>query len=249
MSTAVQDWPKPTENHHVVHADVDLVVVFKPSHLLVHRTDMASQDTDNLRDRLIAEGTLDHRSHPVNRIDRPTSGLVLFSRHLEAHRLLHAQFAEHRIEKRYVAIVRGWLEGPTVAEKPLPTGHNSIPKPAQTHFTPLAQAEWQVAITRYPTSRFSLVECRPSTGRYHQIRLHLRHLRHPIIGDTAHGDKPHNRHFAAHFVHRPLYLHAGALRLTHPDGSERTFSTPLPPSWQEVMAEFGWADQTPFLRG
>ncbi len=249
MSTSVEDWPRPTESHEVVYADDDLLVAFKPSHLLVHRTDMAAQDADNLRDRLIAEGALDYRAHPVNRIDRPTSGLVLFSRHLEAHRFLHAQFVEHRIEKRYLAVVRGWLEAPATVEKPLPTGHNSTPKPALTHFRPLAQAEWDVAITRYPTSRFALVECTPETGRYHQIRLHLRHLRHPIIGDTAHGDKPHNRYFAAHFTHRPLYLHAGELQLTHPDGTQRRFHAPLPPSWQEVMAEFGWSGQTPFLRG
>lgn len=249
MSTSVEDWPRPTESHEVVYADPDLLVAFKPSHLLVHRTDMAAQDADNLRDRLIADGVLDYRAHPVNRIDRPTSGLVLFSRHPEAHRFLHAQFVEHRIEKRYLAVVRGWLEAPATVEKPLPTGHNSTPKPALTHFRPLAQAEWDVAITRYPTSRFALVECTPETGRYHQIRLHLRHLRHPIIGDTAHGDKPHNRYFAAHFTHRPLYLHAGELQLTHPDGTQRRFHAPLPPSWQEVMTEFGWSGQTPFLRG
>lgn len=247
MSTSVEDWPRPDEPHQIIHSDDDLVVAYKPSHLLVHRTDMASRDCDNLRDRLIVEGMLDHSGHPVNRIDRPTSGLVVFSRHAEAHRMLHAQFAEHRIEKSYMAVVRGWLKDECTVDKPLPTSHNSTPKPATTRFTPLAHAEWDVPITRYPTSRFSLVACNPTTGRYHQIRLHLRHLRHPIIGDTAHGDKPHNRYFEAHFTHRPLYLHAGRLALTHPDGSPRCWEVPLPGTWQEVMQRFGWADQTPFL--
>ena len=248
MSTRTEDWPKATRPHRLVHVDEQVVVVDKPSHLLVHRTDLALQDPDNLRERLLAEGVIDHRWHPVNRIDRPTSGLVLFARGGEAHRMLHEQFASHRVEKRYVAIVRGWLDAPCTVDKPLPTSHNALPKDASTDFIPMAHFEWPVAITRYPTSRFSLVECRPSTGRYHQIRLHLRHLRHPIIGDSAHGDKPHNRFFADHFTHRPLYLHAGHLAIRHPDGTERLWKSPLPEDWQEVMETFGWGTETAFLR-
>jgi tRNA pseudouridine65 synthase len=249
MSTTWEDWPKPSEAHRVVHSDNDLLVAMKPSHLLVHRTDLAAHDGDNLRDRLIAEGALDHQAHPVNRIDRPTSGLVLFARHPEAHRMLAAQFMEHRAEKRYVALVRGWLHDECTVEKPLPTSHNATPKPAATRFVPIAHFEWDAAITRYPSSRFSLVGCLPSTGRYHQIRLHLRHLRHPIIGDTAHGDKPHNRYFAAHFAHRPLYLHAGYLAVDHPDGTRHHWDAPLPGDWQEVMETFGWSGADAFLRG
>ena len=248
MSTSTQDWPRPQAAHRLIHEDEDLLVVSKPSHLLVHRTDQAMQDADNLRQRLLDEGCIDHRAHPVNRIDRPTSGIVLFAKHGEAHRMLHAQFAEHTVKKRYCAIVRGFLPEPCFVEKPLPTAHNSVPKPASTQFNPLAHFEWDVAITRYPTSRFSLVECLPSTGRYHQIRLHLRHLRHPIIGDTAHGDKPHNRFFADRFSYRPLYLHAGHLTLEHPRGGIRTWEDPLPEEWKEVMDRFGWSEQTPFLR-
>jgi tRNA pseudouridine65 synthase len=241
-------WPRPSLPHRIVFEDDALVVVSKPSHLLVHRTEMAAHDHDSLRDRLISEGVIDHSMHPVNRIDRPTSGLVLFAKNLEAHRMLHAQFTDHTIEKRYLAIVRGWMNDVCQVTKPLATSHSSKPKEACTHFTPLARYEWDVPITRYPTSRFSLVDCRPETGRYHQIRLHLRHLRHPIIGDTAHGDKPHNRYFESAFTHRPLYLHASHLAFQHPDGSRCLVEDPLPENWSEVMSAFGWDFNATFNR-
>lgn len=231
-----------------MYADEEVLVASKPNHLLVHRTDLAHQDRDNLRERLISEGSLNYTSHPVNRIDRPTSGLVVFSKTPEAHRMLHEQFTSHTAKKKYWAVVRGWLERDCTVDKPLATSHNQIPKPAFTSFSPLAHFEWNESITRYPTSRFSLVACTPTTGRYHQIRLHLRHLRHPIIGDTAHGDKPHNRFFEARFEHRPLYLHAGELSLTLPNGKTQTWLDPLPASWNELVHLFGWTTQTHFIR-
>lgn len=242
--------PRPLEGPRILHCDADWVIVHKPAHLLVHRTDMAFYDRENLRDWLMAElpsfardGAAAERDgvlQPVNRLDRPTSGLVVFARNREAHRHAHAQFAEHRVEKEYIAVVRGHLPDGAVAEKPLPTGHNDVPKPARTRFETLGRAEWPVAITRYPTSRFSLVRCLPETGRYHQIRLHLRHLRHPIIGDTAHGDKPHNRYLAQEVGAPWMFLHAARLTLEHPRGGRVTYTSPVPALWEAPLKLWGW---------
>ena len=229
----------------MLHLDDDLVIVHKPAHLLVHRTDWAYHDRENLRDWLLGQGVARETGEqwqPVNRLDRPTSGLVVFARNREAHRVVHAQFAEHRIRKGYLAVVRGHLPDGSVAEKPLPTGHNDVPKVAWTRFETIGTAEWPVAITRYPTSRFSLVRCLPETGRYHQIRLHLRHLRHPVIGDTAHGDKPHNRYLATEVGAPWMFLHAGELTLEHPGGGQVTYRSPVPAIWDAPLLAWGWKE-------
>ena len=109
----------PPDPPRVLHTDADLAVVWKPNRLLVHRTDWAIEEQDNLKRWLVAE-LGDPWVQPVHRIDRPTSGLVVFARTPEAHAHLHAQFVDHRVEKTYVALVRGWLpDGDVVVEKPL----------------------------------------------------------------------------------------------------------------------------------
>lgn len=105
-----------------------------------------------------------------------------------------------------------------------------------------------LAIGRYPTSRFSLVELRPQTGRKHQLRRHMAHLRHPIIGDTAHGDLRQNRGIAVHFDTPGLMLHASELCLTHPvSGEALCLRAGLDLRWQALMDGLGWQTYLPEL--
>ena len=144
----------------------------------------------------------------------------------EAGRLLAQQFEQHQIQKRYHAIVRGWLMEEAVLDYPLVEELDKIadkfaredkgPQPAVTHYRGLATVEMPVATGRYPTTRYGLVELEPKTGRKHQLRRHLAHLRHPIIGDSKHGDLRQNRSGAEHFGLQRLMLHASQLSLTHP---------------------------------
>ena len=229
----------PPDPPRVLHTDADLAVVWKPNRLLVHRTDWAIEEQDNLKRWLVAE-LGDPWVQPVHRIDRPTSGLVVFARTPEAHAHLHAQFVEHTVEKTYVALVRGWLpEGDVVVEKPLANGMGGQAKPARTQFTPLYRTELPVAITRYPTSRLSIVACRPATGRYHQIRLHLRHLRHPVVGDIAHGDREHNRYFATEWNLPYLLLHAHRIAFTGCSGERLEFTAAPPAHFVEAVERIG----------
>lgn len=212
--TAHSDFPLATEPHKVLSANQDWLIAFKPHHLLVHRTDWAMHDADNLKDRLTADGWAHETGflQPVHRLDRPTSGLIVFARNPEAHAALHQLFGDRKVAKSYFALIRGWLPDEIVAvEKPLPTSHSPEPKPARTVLREVERVECGIAMTRYPTTRLSLVECTPETGRYHQIRLHLKHLRHPILGDTAHGDRAHNRWLRASDHGFALMLHAGGL--------------------------------------
>ncbi|BBU81552.1 hypothetical protein EIMP300_29520 [Escherichia coli] len=139
----------------------------------------------------------------------------------EAGRLLAQQFEQHQIQKRYHAIVRGWLMEEAVLDYPLVEELDKIadkfaredkgPQPAVTHYRGLATVEMPVATGRYPTTRYGLVELEPKTGRKHQLRRHLAHLRHPIIGDSKHGDLRQNRSGAEHFGLQRLMLHASQL--------------------------------------
>lgn len=243
--------PSALEAHRILSKDSDVLVAWKPPHMLVHRSDWAAHDPVNLRDVLRVALKDEHGDdpggtdyfQPVNRIDRATSGIVLFARNAEAHRMLQSQFAAHEVEKRYLAVVRGWMPDECVANKPLPTAHNSTPKEAETVFKTVQQVELPIAITRYETSRFSLVECVPKTGRHHQIRLHLKHLRHPVVGDTAHGDRAHNRYFSEHFQPRAMYLHSASLGFLHPDGKPRFFEAGLPACWSPILRMMGWDDR------
>ncbi len=234
--------PVPHEFPRILRSDEQLAWMWKPNHLLVHRTDMARYDLHNLKDWIV-ESTGWSYAQPINRLDRPTSGLVLVARDVEALKLVSEQFAHHTVSKTYLAVVRGWMDDEGIIEKPLPTSHNTTPKEASTTFRTLARAELPFAITRYETSRFSLVECHPNTGRFHQIRLHLKHLKHPIIGDTAHGDKPHNRWFAQNLSQPFLLLHSGELTVQHPlTGESTTVQAPLPHHWKDTLDQLGWSD-------
>ena len=138
----------------------------------------------------------------------------------EVGRLLSQQFELHQMSKTYHAVVRGWLEGADRLDYPLTEELDKIadkyaspdkgPQPAVTDWQGLAITEQPVAIGRYPTARYSLIELQPATGRKHQLRRHLAHLRHPIIGDTTHGDLRQNRGAAQHFGCERLMLHASS---------------------------------------
>ncbi|MBX9332859.1 tRNA pseudouridine(65) synthase TruC, partial [Serratia marcescens] len=112
------------------------------------------------------------------------------------------------------------------------------------------QVEMPVAVGRYDSARYSLVELQPETGRKHQLRRHMAHLRHPIIGDSKHGDLRQNRGMAQHFGCPRLMLHASHLQLTHPvTGEPLRVTARWDEDWQGVMAQFGWAGVFPELAG
>lgn len=208
----------------IIYQDQWLVAVNKPSGWLVHRSWLDRHEKvvvmQTLRDQL------NQHVFTVHRLDRPTSGVLLLALSSDVARQLSQQFEHHQLQKTYHAVVRGWLEGEETLDYALTEELDKIadkfstadkaPQPAVTHWRGLATAELPVPVSRYDTSRFSLVALKPTTGRKHQLRRHLRHLRHPIIGDSAHGDLKQNRSAAANFGLSRLMLHASELRLTHP---------------------------------
>ena len=219
------------------------LAVLKPAGLLVHKTPIDAYENENLRDILrdYHSGRLD----PVHRLDKPTSGVIVFGKDAPAINACKAQFEARQTQKEYLALVRGHVLHQGGIAKPLPKGMDGPPKPAQTEFTPLARCELSYAVSRYDTARFSLVKCTPHTGRYHQIRLHMRHFRHPIIGDSQHGDKHQNRAFTERIGIQGLMLHARRFAFSHPDGGTLDITASLPPRWTPLEAATQW-DLSPY---
>lgn len=225
----------------VLYCDERVVAVHKPSGLLVHRSEL-DRDRDvalqRVRDQL-GGGWV----YPVHRLDRATSGVLLFARDPEAASRLAAAFREHRVAKRYEAVARGWLEEPGRIDHPLGPGRRGeggTPQPAVTDYAPLAWTELPVAVSRYPTARYTRLELRPLTGRQHQLRRHLKAISHPIVGDTTHGDSAHNRLFRSRFGCWRLLLAAVEARFPHPaNGAEVAVTAALDAHFAEVVVAAG----------
>jgi len=206
----------------ILYRDEHLVAIDKPAGLLVHRSDIDRHETrfavQLLRDQI------GRRVQPVHRLDRGTSGVLLFAFDATTTRELSRQFEGDDVAKRYLALVRGWPPESGTIDHPLARLHddygrryaNAEPQPAVTHFRRLAVAELAVRIDRYPTSRYALVELRPETGRRHQLRRHMKHLAHPIIGDATYGKGRHNRLFSERFGDGRMLLACVELGFRHP---------------------------------
>jgi len=223
----------------VLHADDTLAVIAKPAGLMAHASPMARGEDDFLVDRLRTQFARDVVL--VHRLDRATSGCVLVAFDRDAAAALGAQFMERSVDKTYLAVCRGWPDASGVIDHPLDGGPGKpVKKPAVTAYRRLATAELQQASEHFPTSRYALLECTPDTGRWRQIRRHLKHIFHHLIGDSSHGDGRHNRAFRMRGVHRML-LHAQTLGFTHPRSGERIETVaPLDAEFERALAFCEW---------
>jgi len=223
----------------VLFRDDDYVAIHKPPGLLVHRTWLASRAEEFAVQRL--RDQLQRRVYPLHRLDRATSGVLLFALSPEAASRLGPAFDQHRVERRYRAVVRGWVDDEGLIEHPVrDRDEGGGPRPAATRYRCLARVEIPEPVDRYPCARYSLVEVRPLTGRRHQIRQHFKHVGHPLIGDTSYGKGSHNRFFRARYGLDRLLLEARELRFTHPvDGREVRITTPPDAAWSRVVDLFG----------
>jgi len=225
------------------------VAINKPSGLLVHRSPIDRRETrfalQMLRDQI------GQHVFPVHRLDKPTSGVLLFGLSSEVARLVARQFENRSVGKHYLAVVRGYCPGQGRIAHPLkdkPDPHadstGAAEKPAReavTRFRQLASVEIPVEVDRYPHSRYSLVALTPETGRRHQLRRHMKHIGHPIIGDAKHGKGVHNRFFASRYNCRRLLLACTRLELDHPlSGESLRLEAPLDASFNNILEEFGW---------
>ena len=203
----------------VTYQDSFLVAINKPHGLLVHRTSIAA-DTNIFAVQLLRD-QLDQKVYPVHRLDRKTGGVVLFGLSESMNQVLQMQFADGKVSKKYHAIVRGYTEDSGEIDYPL-MRDDGLMQEAFTAFATLARVEVPIAFGKHLTSRYSLVELSPKTGRMHQLRKHMAHILHPIIGDRPHGCNKQNKLFAEQFGMNTMLLHALELEFRHPVTGKQT---------------------------
>jgi tRNA pseudouridine65 synthase len=221
----------------VLYLDEQLAVVNKPAGLMVHDSKLARGETDFAADRLREQ--FGKPIFLVHRLDRATSGCLLLAFDRDSASALGKVLMSREVEKDYLAVCRGWPDEAFVVDHPLDGGPGKpLKKPAITRFTRLATTELQWPAAGFDTSRYALLRAQPETGRFRQIRRHLKHLSHHLIGDTSHGDGRHNRHFRTLGIHRML-LQAQQLAFTHPRSGERIVVTaPVDAEFTRALALF-----------
>lgn len=232
----------------ILYQDDFLVAINKPAGMLVHRSWLDKHESvfamQTLRDQI------GQHVFPIHRLDRPTSGVLLFALNSEMARIMSEQFEKHQVEKSYLAVVRGYLQGEDRINYPLKVILDKIadkfsqPKEAQeaiTDYKSLATAEMHYPAGKHQTARYSLVELRPQTGRKHQLRRHMKHVFHPIMGDTKYGDLHQNRTLTEKSGIERLMLHSRTLTFTHPTTLQKVnIIAPLDTQWQQLFTFFGW---------
>ena len=238
-----------------IYRDEFLLAVHKPAGLLLHRSPIDKHETEFALQYARELNGGDH-VYPVHRLDRPTSGLLLFARDPSTASVLGKAFMAGEVHKTYLALVRGWTAEAGLIDHPLREhatdrrrkDQDQPTREARSHYRRLATTEIPVAIEGYPASRYSLVELNPQTGRKHQLRRHMQHIAHPIIGDTNYGRTRHNHYFAERFGTSRLMLAATRLTFLHPaNGESLTLRAEPDDSFRRVLAIFG--DRLPTLVG
>ncbi|MFD1142862.1 pseudouridine synthase [Larkinella insperata] len=216
----------------ILYQSDDLVAVNKPHGLLVHRSIIAS-DASEFAVQLLRD-QLGRRVYPVHRLDRKTGGVLLFALDETMNSLMQQQFAEGQVDKAYLAIVRGYTPDELDIDYPLRVDERSAGssnakvgtvQDAFTRLKTLRRTEIPLPFGKHATSRYSLVELTPTTGRLHQLRKHMAHVFHPIIGDRPHGCNKQNRLFKDHFGMETMLLHAQRIHFRHPLTQDEIFIT------------------------
>lgn len=233
----------------IIYQDEWLVAVNKPSGMLVHRSWLDKAETrfvlQTLRDQI------GQHVFPLHRLDRPTSGVLLFALSAEIAAQMMLAFSERQVSKTYHAVVRGVVKEGAVLDYPLKKVRDKIAdkfakdevviQEAVTEYQPLAYGELPIPLGRYTSCRYTLLALSPKTGRKHQLRRHMHHISNPIIGDVNHGDGRHNRLFREQFNCHQLLLHASGLSFTHPVTHQAMqLHANMDDTWQRVCCALGW---------
>lgn len=218
----------------VIYRDERIIAVTKPSGMVVHRG--WGQDAVTAHD-LVRDQIIGTRIHAVHRLDRGTSGVLIFALDPHTAREIQAQMDSGRVVKRYIALVRGPMREGCLLDHPVPAREGEARVDAVTEFEPIDHS-----------GRWSLVEARPQTGRLHQIRRHLKHLNHPIVGDVRYGKGDINRMFREEYGLCRLALHAYSFSLFHPNEEALELRSPIPKDLSEPLERLGMIELPKRLR-
>lgn len=197
----------------IIYEDSDLIAINKPHGLLVHRTPIA-KDAKFFAVQILRD-QIGQKVYPVHRLDRKTSGVLLFAKNQEANKAVQELFRNQKIHKTYIAITRGHIPDQGIIDYAIT--HEGKTQDAVTHYRCLGRYITNIPTQKYETSRYSLVELKPEHGRFHQLRKHMAHIMHPILGDRPHGCNKLNKVWKEKFQMTSMMLHATELKLNYRD--------------------------------
>lgn len=227
----------------IIFEDEKIICVNKPNNVLVHHAFLSRNVADEDSLLQLIENEFQIKVYPIHRLDRKTSGLILLAKEKEFVSKFQELFIEKEIQKTYFGIVRGHSPETKTIDSPVKGRDANVHKEALTHLRTLANVTLDIPVKPYDSSRYSLVELSPKTGRMHQLRVHSNKISHPLIGDTKYGDKNHDVMFDENFGWKNLFLHAGKLEFTHPfTAEELTLKGSFPKDWIALFEEFSWAN-------
>lgn len=218
----------------IVYQDEHIVAINKPHGLLVHQSPIA-RDAEEFALQLLRD-QLGRTVYPAHRLDRKTAGILLFSLDKETDRIMQQKFQNREIDKKYLALLRGYAPAEQTIDYPLKKEDGTI-QDAVTHFKTLEYFELPIPFGKHPSSRYSLVEAAPETGRMHQLRRHFAHVFYPIIGDRPHGCNKQNKFWLEHFDMNTMLLHASELTFKHPHTHQKVeLKAPISSEFERVLA-------------
>ena len=224
----------------ILFEDAYIIIVNKPNNVLIHNSYYARNIKDKtLLDLLKEQFNVDF--YPVHRIDRKTSGILVLAKQKEDVSVFQDLFNSNTIKKEYLGVVRGFVNGKYHITSPVKNADTKVYKDAETFCEPLQTKQLDIAVQPYESSRYSLVLLKPTTGRMHQLRIHMNKISHPIVGDYKYGDRFHNRMFENEFNFNNLFLHAHSITFTHPKTLENIeIQAELPKDWELLFEKFEW---------
>ena len=225
----------------ICYQDDYLIAVNKPCNILVHRSYMARNMDAQATLLDLLEAQLTQKLYPLHRLDRKTSGVLLLAKKRQEVAVFQSLFVHNKIQKTYHAIVRGHAPESGVINSPVKGRDANGYKEACTVYKKLKEITLPIPVHPYQNARYSLLELKPTTGRLHQLRIHLNKISHPILGDPKYGDRCHNRMFASNFKTPQLFLHALSLEFIHPITKSRiSIHSSFPSHYINLLSLFKW---------
>ena len=225
----------------IIFKDSYCLLVTKPNNVLVHHAHHSRNKIDEKSLVQLIEDQLGSRYFPIHRLDRKTSGIILLASKKEYVSTFQALFTNKEIKKVYYGVVRGYSQENRIIDSPVKGRDALVYKEAETHLKRLDKIELNIPVKPYDSSRYSLVELTPTTGRMHQLRIHMNKLSTPLINDAKYGDKNHDTMYREQFGWTNLFLHAGSLAFTHPfSNQELVLKSSFPNDWIQLFEKFYW---------
>ena len=225
----------------IIYQDNYCLLVTKPNNVLVHHAHHSRNKIDEVSLIQLIENQFGKRYYPIHRLDRKTSGIILLASKREYVASFQALFTNNEIQKIYYGVVRGFSQEHLIIDSPVKGRDALVYKDAETQLKLLDKIILEIPVKPYKSSRYSLVELKPKTGRMHQLRIHMNKVSTPLINDAKYGDKNHDLMYAEQFGWRNLFLHAGSLEFIHPFTNQKlTLKSSFSEDWIRLFQKFSW---------